>query len=573
VTIVNSSSDQRCPRSASEGMRLIPGHLRSAPQFRLPFSRFLVVCLLVSETHLGRAFLTTIRKTVDNTMRARLSRKCKVDTEVNRETEIEVGNIPIAPATDAVALPGKRGRKKNVINQEVKIGGGKLATAPALDTVALLVKREKKKNAVVVPVSSVGPHVIESMRVKTLKSVRVLRKSESDGITGNGLLIDLGNLTPMVVISRPSQSIKTPYVADLMIKDAQYNRDDFMTGAVEQTSSSSNGSVKKATKKNLTDQTAALSKKLRLTVEPEDVHLGHTPALDCAGMIVPGAVVYCTPNDSHTKTKFTVQLCEEQREDGGVVTVACHPNLAERAARVLLEEALLTEELGYYDITKVLRQQTFGKSRVDFVVQSFDGKKITLVEVKNVVGADYMMGAVPSGRSTVGVYTVPPKQPDGSDYERHAIFPHGSKKAEIGVVSDRAIKHVHELNCMHDTVDSEGRKIKSAILFIINRSDCEAFRPCHEADMVFAQMLLRASEKGVLLIAKEVIWSKGVGRAGRTLPVTFHSSVSSNDIDELHLQRILLFNENGSGRSPSPSSKKTPADGDLVSSKKKKIKL
>jgi DNA-binding sugar fermentation-stimulating protein len=501
-------------------------------------------------------------------MRARLNRKCKENPGVNRVIEIEVVNLPNAPAPDAVGLPGKRDRKTNVINQLVKIGDGNLATAPAVDAVTLPAKRERKKKSVVE-----DSHVIESMRVKTLQSVRVLRNSESEGITGNGLLIDLGNLTPMVVISRPSQSIKTPYVADLMIRDAQFSRDD-LTSAAVQTSSSSNRSVKKVTKKDLTDRTAALSKKLRQTVEPEEVHLGHTPALDCAGMIVPGAVVYCTPNDSHTKTKFTVQLCEEQREDGGVVTVACHPNLAERAARVLLEEALLTEELGYYyDITKVLRQQTFGKSRVDFVVQSFDGKRITLVEVKNVVGADYMMGAVPSGRSTVGVYAVPPKQPDGSDYKRHAIFPHGSKKAEIGVVSDRAIKHVHELNCMHDTIDSEGRKIKSAILFIINRSDCEAFRPCHEADMLFAQMLLRASEKGVTLIAKEVIWSKGVGRAGRTLPVTFHSSVSSNDIDELLLKRTLLFNENGSGRSPSPSRKKNPADGNLVSSKKKKIKL
>ena len=101
--------------------------------------------------------------------------------------------------------------------------------------------------------------------------------------------------------------------------------------------------------------------RLKLGVDPSspDIHLGHTPALDCAGMIVPGAVVYCTVNGGHTKSKYTVQFCEEQREDGGIVTVACHPNLAERAARVLLEEEYLTEELGLYDAGKVLRQQTF----------------------------------------------------------------------------------------------------------------------------------------------------------------------------------------------------------------------
>ena len=534
------------PSILEAGMRLTPAHIKISAQFKSPFQRLLVVCLLVSETHTGRAFFTSFPKIVDNSMRARLSRKCNEVPKVNLTENSDDEDVDAATSPSIVTLPGKRVRKKKAIE------------------VADLLEQS--------PDTKFRTETSDGGSEKALESVKSSVKSESEGIIGSGLLIDLGILTPMVVISRPSQSIKTPYVADLMIKDAHYNRNDFAT-ASELTCASPNGSQKKVTKKDLTDRTANLSKELRRTVQPEDVHLGHTPALDCAGMIVPGAVVYCTPNDSHTKTKYTVQLCEEQREDGGVVTVACHPNLAERAARVMLEESLLTEELGSYDIKNVLRQQTFGKSRVDFVVQSYDGKNITLVEVKNVVGADYMMGSVPSGRSTVGVYSVPPQQPDGSDYKRHAIFPHGSKKAEIGVVSDRAIKHVHELSCMQGTVDSEGRNVKSAVLFIINRSDCEAFRPCHEADMVFAQMLLRAREKGVLLIAKEVIWCEGVGRAGRSLPVSFHSSVSSDEIDELHLQRILLFNENGSGRTPPPSAKKSQPDSDLLPAKKKKLKL
>ena len=362
----------------------------------------------------------------------------------------------------------------------------------------------------------------------------------------------------MVVVARPSASIKTPYVADLIMKSTEYRRADF-TVKIEGNSSCSDGTPKKAdtkkvTKKQENDSKIALSNALRLTVKPEDIHLGHTPALDCAGMIVPGAVVYCTVNGGHTKSKYTVQFCEEQREDGGIVTVACHPNLAERAARVLLEEEYLTEELGLYDARKVLRQQTFGNSRVDFVIQNEEENSITLVEVKNVVGADYQEGSVPPGRSPIGVYSVP-MNIDGSAYKRHAIFPHGSKKTEVGVVSDRAIKHIHELTCMQGTVDSQGRNIKSAILFIINRSDCEAFRPCHEADMMFAQMLLRAQNKGVNIIAKEVIWTNGIGLAGRSLPISFDKSVTSN-IDEEHLLKVLLFNENGSGRTPPPSKKK-----------------
>lgn len=129
----------------------------------------------------------------------------------------------------------------------------------------------------------------------------------------------------------------------------------------------------------------------------EGIHLGHTPALDCAGMIVPGAIVHCTLSTGDTKTRYKVQFCEEERENGTFATVACHPFLAEKVAKVLLEENHLSNELGMYDGAKVSGQQTFGKSRVDFVIQH-DDNSITLVEVKNVVGADYIEGAVPIGR-------------------------------------------------------------------------------------------------------------------------------------------------------------------------------
>jgi hypothetical protein len=127
------------------------------------------------------------------------------------------------------------------------------------------------------------------------------------------------------------------------------------------------------------------------------IHFGHTPALDCAGMIVPGAIVYCTLSTGDTKTKYKVQFCEEERENGTQAQVACHPNLAEKVAKELLKDNHLTKELGVYNGENVLGQQTFGKSRVDFVIQH-DDNSITLVEVKNVVGADYIEGAVPVAR-------------------------------------------------------------------------------------------------------------------------------------------------------------------------------
>lgn len=549
------------------------------PLFATNITSALLVCLLTTENqHCVRAFRSAPSRFILPVMRARLSRNCNVTPATYLET---AEDVKVADAIEADVQPVKKTRGKKsqataadntLISDAVAITS--TGTAEIKDEAAPeSKKRIKSKKSNDVSTNEQDDAHISSSDDSKLQAVKdeataiTLKTTSTDHKTKLGKdqpLVDLGELTAMIVVCRPSQAIKTPYVADLIAKSKEYNRLDFAVENTEASTSASATPSKKVSQKDKMNITKALSSLLRSTVQPEDIHLGHTPALDCAGMIVPGAVVYCTPNDERTKTKFTVQFCEEQREDGGVVTVACHPNLAERAARVLLEEAYLTEELGVYDLDNVLRQQTFGNSRVDFVVRNIENNCITLVEVKNVVGADYIEGAVPAGRSEIGVYSVVPKEADGSDYVRHAIFPHGSKKPDIGVVSDRAIKHVHELTCMHGTTDAQGRAVKSAILFIINRSDCEAFRPCHEADMVFAQMLLRARKKGVNLIAKEVIWINGIGRAGRSIPVNFHTSVLSDALDEDHLKRILLFNENGSGRSPPPSAaKKKEIEADI----------
>ena len=80
-------------------------------------------------------------------------------------------------------------------------------------------------------------------------------------------------------------------------------------------------------------------------------------------------------------------------------------------------------------------------------------------------------------------------------------------------------------------------------------------------------MLLRAQERGVLIIAKEVIWTLGTAVSGRSLPIAFDSSVTSN-IDENHLSQVLLFIECGSGRSPSPSKKKLKKEDEELEEEK-----
>jgi hypothetical protein len=92
-------------------------------------------------------------------------------------------------------------------------------------------------------------------------------------------------------------------------------------------------------------------------------------------------------------------------------------------------------------------------------------------------------------------------------------------------------------------VDATGQRVSCAVLFVVNRSDCTSFRPCHEADPLFANVLRRAEQAGVLVLAYDVRWSGPDGRAalGKRLPVRYGEGVTG-EVDEEHLALVLKFN-------------------------------
>jgi DNA-binding sugar fermentation-stimulating protein len=85
--------------------------------------------------------------------------------------------------------------------------------------------------------------------------------------------------------------------------------------------------------------------------------------------------------------------------------------------------------------------------------------------------------------------------------------------------------------------------VKTAILFIVNRNDCDQFRPCHEADMLFSQVLYKAFKSGVLLIVQEIIWENSIAKLGRRLPIHFNEEIIVKDIDYTLLHKVLEYNE------------------------------
>ena len=152
------------------------------------------------------------------------------------------------------------------------------------------------------------------------------------------LLLDLSVLQAAMILSRPSALIRTPYVADVITHaDAfsQLNMNDVASPSLS--------------KKKLKDLVDNLRNKF-------EIIQAHAPSLDCAGMVVAGSKVFCSPGSSTSKSKLVIQLCEEIREDGTFTTVGYHPYLAEKISRQLLDLHLLDSELGFhYDC--ILSQQ------------------------------------------------------------------------------------------------------------------------------------------------------------------------------------------------------------------------
>jgi sugar fermentation stimulation protein A len=80
-------------------------------------------------------------------------------------------------------------------------------------------------------------------------------------------------------------------------------------------------------------------------------------------------------------------------------------------------------------------------------------------------------------------------------------------------VAARSSKHMEELGDMADT------GARAAVLFVVQRQDCEAFKVAHDIDPAFAEALTRARSRGVLALAYACAMSEREIRLSRALPI------------------------------------------------------
>jgi sugar fermentation stimulation protein A len=186
------------------------------------------------------------------------------------------------------------------------------------------------------------------------------------------------------------------------------------------------------------------------------------------GLNTPGLPVWLSRSDDpKRKLAHTLELVEA---DGGLVGVnTMHPN---RIIAEALAQDRIPELSGY---ASVRREVKYGEaSRIDFLLTDPD-RPACWLEVKNVHLS-----------RTRGL----------------AEFP--------DCVAARSTRHLRELEAMVAQGD------RAAVLFVVQRTDCDIFAACHELDPAFARGLDHAAETGVeVLVHACGMTTANVSLAGR----------------------------------------------------------
>lgn len=188
------------------------------------------------------------------------------------------------------------------------------------------------------------------------------------------------------------------------------------------------------------------------------------------GLNAPGLPVWLSRSDDpKRKLAHTLELVEV---DGGVVGInTMHPN---RLVAEALAEGAIAEVAGYQ---RIRREVKYGlASRIDFLLES-DGRAPCYLEVKNV--QSYLQRELrPDHRLWLEVKNCHLVRTAGL-----AEFP--------DCVAARSLKHLRELAAMVQQGD------RAVALFVVQRSDCEAFSACHDLDPAFAGGLEEVADAGV----------------------------------------------------------------------------
>lgn len=251
------------------------------------------------------------------------------------------------------------------------------------------------------------------------------------------VLYSITNLVQARIVARPSKLIKSPYVADMTLNDTT---------------------------------TSAL---------------GHTAGLGCGGLANAGACVLAMPTPGN-KCDYRILLSRTYSTHIPTpIYVGIYPKLAED----LVANALTLNCIPTLQNTSAVRRETAihidGEvhSRFDFSGVDETGRGFVL-EVKSVPLAHDVIENI-NGAITNTV---------------RAYFPDGYRKHKTDTVSERALKHVRELQRVFEL-----QRQRAILCFVVQRDDVYGFETA-PTDPQYRDAVREAHKNGVEIIVLHVKW-------------------------------------------------------------------
>ena len=256
-------------------------------------------------------------------------------------------------------------------------------------------------------------------------------------------VIQFQNIIQLEVTRRPSRKIKSPYVADATNKDG----DEFLV---------------------------------------------HTPGLGLADQCLPGSKIFATPSKiKSSKTDYIAQFVSINEKGYGQTLIGANPHTAELIGKEILKSKVWNPYPEYEVCNKK-------PSHIDYlgdIYLKFQNKYI-IIEMKNVICASYNPNIKKVNRRYVFYDNKVP-------FRRSGIYPNGERSQKYrgkSVVSERSVRQI-------DSMIKDKEKYQFAILFLINRGDCKAFKPNWQRDPIYAKKLVTAAKNGIDVYALGVNWT------------------------------------------------------------------
>lgn len=264
-------------------------------------------------------------------------------------------------------------------------------------------------------------------------------------------LISFENVEEGVVIKRPSASIKSPYVADVIVDDESL--------------------------------------------------LCHTPSLGCCGLADKDANVFVIKKDKETKCSHSIYFSKYVEEEKESETIICiYPKLSENMVEICLKNNYFSilKNIKRYQREKVVKIEEDGEfvvnSRFDFAGVDKNDNNF-LLEIKSVPLADYE-DLDEKARKKVKKSEYFGRKVDS----KVAYFPDGYRKNKEDTISPRALKHIEELVYL-----KENYGYRCILCYVIQRSDVNRFQPS-VVDKIYRSAFIKAVDSGIEIITLVIDW-------------------------------------------------------------------